>query len=257
MNQHHIFIAAPASGGMSGQMARTLGCGQDALARAGYGPAVIGAAAGGRVYLDSQLIGDAAAGLYHLFARAQERAERFREALSGSVGRVVLYAPSYEDYYPALWRDLAARRPLKPFAELTPRLMARPRRWVNVVRDLKAGLNPREIIVLPHGSKIGEAMAALVPGASLDPAPDAETAHADTVIAMMQRLHHSGVVIGPKQKRRLARFHHQQPQGTPIAEFDPLDRASLQRRYEQDLEQMAAIDGVRIGPDEALQIAAQ
>lgn len=257
IRQHHIFIAAPASGGLGAQMARSLAHGQKALAAAGYGAAVLGPHPLGQIHLDSRLIGDSASGLFHFFARTRERAARFAQIVNAPIGRVVLHLPCYDAYYPMLWRDLAEKRALKPFNGAVPRLLARARGWVEVVSDLKAALNPREIIVLPAPVLFEEALAALVPGASVAPEPIQPVRQSDSVIAMMQRLHHSGIHIGPKQMQRLAKFHDRQPQGAPIAEFDTLAGARLRRRFQRDLVKLAEIEGVRIGADPALAVAAQ
>lgn len=258
IRQHHIFIAAPASGGLNAQMARSLACAPRALAVAGYGPAVMGAHPKGQIHIDGRLIGDSAAGLFHFFARTRERAARFASALGGPVGRIVLNLPCYDSYYPMLWRELAAIRALRPFEGAVPRLLARERRWVQVVEDLKAALNPREIIVLPTPATIEDALAALVPGAEIAPQPVTLLQQSDSAIAMMQRLHRAGISIGPKQMQRLAGFHDRQPQGTPIAQFGSLAGTRLRRAYQADLAQLAAMEGVRIGAEPAYhQVAAQ
>ncbi|KFE34555.1 hypothetical protein [Thioclava atlantica] len=254
---HHIFIAAPASGGIGAQMARSLSGAQKALAQAGYGPAVLGAHREGQIHLDTTLIGDAAAGLFHFFARAGERAECFAEALGGPVGRLVLHLPCYDAYYPMLWRHLAERRALKPFEGAVEQLAGRGRGWLEVVAELKTALDPREIVLLPAPALAEEALAALVPGARVIARSIRQERQSDTAIAMMQRLHRSKIRIRPKQMERLARFHEGLPQGAPIAEFDPLTASRLRRRFQQDLRRLVAMDRVRIGADPALAVAAQ
>ncbi|TMV90148.1 hypothetical protein FGG78_13595 [Thioclava sp. BHET1] len=258
--QHHLFIASPAAGRLGPQMARTLAAGHAQLQAAGYGLPVLGPHPAGHVHLDATLIGTANCGLFHFFAKAEGRAQLFARRLGAPVSRLVIQTVPYETYYPKMWRQIAARQPLKPFEGATKRLVERARGWVEVIGDLQRALQPREIVVLPAPVTVEEGLAALVPGASLAPrlqvGPDAGEL-SESAIAMMQRLFRANVTIEAQQLRRLQAFHNRQPQGAPIAAFDALDAAKLRRRYRQDMKAIGAMPGVRIGADCEYAIAAQ
>ncbi|WP_417808055.1 hypothetical protein [Thioclava sp.] len=256
-HRHHLFIASPASGVLGAHVARTLASGQDALAKAGYGVAVLGPHRGGQIHLDAALIGQAECGLFHFFGDARARATRFAQRLKAPIGRIVIQTLPYDQYYPMMWRHLAVTRALHPFAGATARLVDRPRGWAQVIEDLHAALQPQEIVVLPAPVLVDEALAALVPGARLDARTPALPDHSDSEIAMLQRLHRANVTLAPHQMHRLSKFHAHQPQGAPLAGFDVLDAMKLRQRYTRDLDQIAAMAHTRIGADLDFAIAAQ
>ncbi|WP_295533797.1 hypothetical protein [uncultured Thioclava sp.] len=254
---HHLFIASPASGALGAQVARSLASGQAQLAKAGYGEAVLGPHRSGQIHLDAKLIGDVSCGLFSFFEQAGKNAMRFARRLDAPIGRVVIQTLPYDQYYPMMWRHMATGRALKPFEGAVARLMERPRGWAQVIADLHAALAPQEIVVLPAPVLVEEALAALVPGARLDPRTPPQLDRPDSAIAMLQRLHRANVTLDPHQIQRLAAFHARQPQGAPLAAFNAIDSVKLRKRYAQDMDQIAAMARTRIGADLDFAIAAQ
>jgi hypothetical protein len=247
MTEHHIFSTAPGFGPLCASVARGLAQGRAELAAAGYGPAVLGPHAAGRIHLDETLMGRAAAGLTGFFPMAPLRMRRFAEKIQGPVGRLVVVVQPYDVYFPQVWRHQAQRRAMPDFADLVPALSNESRGWADIVAEMQAEFCPRELVILPTPVTPSEALAALVPGVMLALEPSGPAQVPDTGIAMLQRLFRAGVNIAPRQAQRLMSFHVQQPQPAPLAAFSVLEAARLRRRYARDLERIAAMPGVRIG----------
>lgn len=256
--EHHLMICAPAMAGLAGQVARALAQGRDRLAEAGYGAAAIGPSASAQIHIDETLIGRVPQGLAGFFPQVGGRARDYAGRLGGPVGRLVITTLPYDLYYPMMWRFLAQRRAVQPFAEMAELLVARERGWVELVSELSAALGARETVILPAPVRGEEALAALVPGASLPMPPAAAQENVpDTGLVMLQRLYRTGATIAPRQIQRLMQFHARQPQPAPLAAFSALEAARLRRRYQADLATLAARPGVRIGAAPELVLAAE
>ncbi|MDF2139925.1 hypothetical protein [Paenirhodobacter sp. CAU 1674] len=242
---HHIFLAAPGFGPLGACVARSLALGRAALTAAGT------------IHVDETLMGRAGAGLSGFFPMAPQRMRRFATKIQGPVGRVVLLTQSYDTYFPQIWRHQAQRRAMPDFGDIAPALVRDQRGWADLVAEVLRELKPRDLVVLPAPVTPAEVLAALAPGVALPVAPLDTVQLPDTGLAMLQRLLRAGVSIAPRQAQRLMAFHAEQPQPAPLAGFGVLEAARLRRRYEQDLDRIAAMPGVRIGAMVPLAIAAE
>lgn len=245
-NDHHVFLSMPGTGALGAIVARSLAAGQAALGATGLGKAVLGPVASGGVHVDETICGRAAAGMEGFFPLAEARAFAFSRKIRGPVGRLVLPMLPLDTLYPKLWRAQAARRAMPAFDALAPHLLAEPRGWFDLVSELIATLAPRETILLVDPTP-AEALAALVPEAGLAAPAAAEPELPDTALAMLQRLHRSGITLPARQLSRLAAFHLRQPQPAPIAAFAELDAARLRRQFAADLDQLTGLPCVRVG----------
>lgn len=255
-SEHHIFLSTPMTAPLMSALARSLSTGRKALRRAGHGEPVLGPGATGGLHLDAAIFGAADLGLERFFVDCGARARAFKEQINGPVGRLVLPLAGYEAIYPHLWRDLAARRLIEPFADLAPALAERPRGWIEAISEIVAALQPRELILLTGEVTLAEAAEALAPGAALQLAPLPTRKLPETGLAMLQRLYADGVTPPARQIRRLMQFHARLPQTAPMAAFDPLVAARLQRRFAQELARFAAHPMVRIGAPPRLSVVA-
>ena len=257
---HHIFLATPATTGLTGPLARTLSTGRAALAAAGHGAPVLGPGPQGGVHLDDTILGGVAPGWSGFFDGAGARAASFAACLSGPVGRLVVPVMSYDAFYPLLWRERAVAGAVAPFAAQAGALATRSRGWLAVLGEVVAAFRPRELILLPEPAGLPEICAALVPGAALEFAPVRVRLRPDTGLAMLQRLYGQGVVLAPRQITRLLQFHDRLVQPAPLAAFAPLEAARLRQRFNTELARLAAHPRVRMGaetPAEPMLFAAE
>ena len=226
--EQDIFIAPPASGPLPVQLTRAVTLG------------------GAEIRLNGRVLGRLFAGLSGFYPETEARARDLASGLDAAVGTLVLLIHPYVEYLPALWREQARRRAVPDFAEIAPVLADTPRGWPEVVKDLRRGLSPRRTVVLATPFDPAAALETLCPTAEL-PAPAADKpAMPDTALAMLQRLHRQGVMLGPRQRARLLAFHERQPQPAALAAFAPSEAEALRVRYDQDLGRIAALRDVDV-----------
>jgi len=147
-------------------------------------------------------------------------------ALAVKPSRITLLVAPCQVFLPRVWRLLAARRPLPAFRDLVPGLLAEPRGWADLAADLRAALGP-----LPITVRVVDAMTPPLP---------------DTALAMFQRLFAAGVQLPTRQAERLAAVHRRLPQPEPIAAFSDTEAAWLGRRFQHELDLLAALPGVEV-----------
>lgn len=236
-----LFLAAPGASSLPRQLARCL-----AQER--------GAGAGIRV--EDALMGRLPGGLSGFFSDASLRARSFAARQEAPVSRLVLLLPGRDTYLPHLWRLLAQRRQMVPFAEMAGALSDERRGWHEVICEVIGAVAPKETLILTRDPCAAEVLDALMPAggdtarlsqliAAL-PAPQTATQIPDTGLAMLQRLYRQGVSLSPRQSARLAAHHARQPQPDPIAAFTPEQGARLRARDAQDLQKLAALPGVTV-----------
>ena len=244
-----LFVAPPMFGPLPGAVARSLAQGQGRLGAAGLGAAALGPVPGAGVIVDQVVFGRPVAGLMGFFAQAGARAKALAAQLETPVGRLVVPVMPLDLAYPTLWRAVAARRAVAPFAALADDMAGLARGWGAVVEEVIAALSPQEVVLLPAPVTVAQVLAALVPEAELSAEePLHAPAHLpDTALAMLQRLFRQGVALPPRQVSRLVAVHERSPQAAPIAAFAPLQAAALRRRFEDELDALAVRPGVSIG----------
>lgn len=234
-----LFLTAPGASALPRQLARCLA--QEREAGAG-------------ISVEDALMGRLPGGLSGFFSDASLRARSHAARQERPLGRLVLLLPPRDIYLPQLWRQLAQRRQMTPFAEMAETLSDERRGWHEVACEIIGALAPRETVILTRDPCAAEVLDALLPGegeadrlsqliAAL-PAPQAATQIPDTGLAMLQRLYRQGVSLSPRQSARLAAHHARQPQPDPIAAFTPEQRARLRARDAQDLQKLAALPGI-------------
>ncbi|MBZ4022994.1 hypothetical protein CKO11_11040 [Rhodobacter sp. TJ_12] len=249
VSMHHLFIAPPVFDTLATAVARSLAQGQGDLVGAGLGRAALGPVEGAGVIIDQAIFGRAGAGLKGFFPLAGARAKAFAGLLRAPVGRIVVPVMPLDQAWPMMWRQQAGRKVMPDFDRIGPKLCRFKRGWAHVVAELIEAFAPQEMIVLPAPVSSAQVLGALVPEVGLQSFAPARGVFPDRALAMLQGLYRQGGQVSPQEAARLAAQHANAPQTAPLAAFSELERADLRRRFAAEMEQMAAMPGVRIGLD--------
>ena len=184
----------------------------------------------------------------HFYPGASLRAAELRAAIGLPVDRLVLVVQPYDHLFLAAWQQFALGNVVGSFDDFVPALSGFSGGWVELVEDLRAGLEARHVTVLAAPQESPVILSHLVPGLTLDAPrrPVQVLPVTNTAVAMAQRHLRLGGRFAPGQRERLLAFHARQPQLPVPAAFEGLRLADLRGRYVADLDSLARIEGVEV-----------
>lgn len=193
------------------------------------------------------------------YPEAAARARDLRDALGMAVDRLVLVVQPYEQLFANAWAQHATASLTRPFADLVPQVYGFDGGWLELVEDLREGLEARHVTVLAAPQDPMAVLAQLAPDLCLSQMahPEPVAPVTDSAIAMIQRHLKAGGRFAPGQRARLMAFHARQPQLPVPAAFEGLRLADLRGRYVADLDSLARIEGVEVVGGTMASIAAE
>lgn len=182
------------------------------------------------------------------YPAARRRAEALRIALGRPVDRLVIVLKPYDTIFVSAWRRFAVDRQIEAFADYAPAMAGFLGGWVDLVEDLRGGLEARSVTVLANRPGPQELLAHLAPGAvpARPICPAAMPRITDSAVAMAQRHFRQGARFAPGQRDRILAFHAHQPQTPSVHGFAGLALADLRGRYVADLDTLSRLHGVEM-----------
>lgn len=182
------------------------------------------------------------------YPEAAARARALRAAIGMGIDRLVLVVQSYEQLFANAWAQHSMENLTRPFADLVPQIYGFDGGWLDLVEDLRDGLEARHVTVLAAPQDPLAVLAHMSPDLRLADAvrPTAPAPVTDSAIAMAQRHLRAGGRFAPGQQARLMAFHAHQPQFNPPPAFEGLRLADLRGRYVADLDSLARLSGVQV-----------
>lgn len=190
---------------------------------------------------------------------AGARATALRKAIGMPVDRLVLVVQPYDHLFVTAWQQHALNSVVQPFADYAGTLSGFDGGWVDLVQDLRDGLEARHVTVLAAPQDPVVLMDHLVPELRLDAPmrPEVSAPVTETAIAMAQRHLRMGARFAPGQRERLLAFHARQPQ-TPVSRgFEGLRLADLRGRYVADMDWLSRQPSVEVVGGVAHKFAAE
>lgn len=195
----------------------------------------------------------------HFYPDAAARAAALRAAIGLPVDRLVLVVQPYDHLFLTVWQKFALGRPVAPFDDFVPRLSGFAGGWVELVEDLRSGLEARHVTVLAAPQDPVVLLSHLAPGLKMEsprrPVPVLPVT--GSAVAMAQRHLRLGGSFAPGQRERLLAFHARQPQVPKPPSFEGLRLADLRGRYVADLDYLSRMADVDVVGNPLQRMAAE
>lgn len=182
------------------------------------------------------------------YPEAADRARALRAAIGLAVDRLVVVVQSYEQLFANAWAQHSMANLTRPFADLVPQIYGFDGGWLDLVENLREGLEARHVTVLAAPQDPMAVLSHLSPDLRLSEVvrPEPAAPVTETAIAMAQRHLRAGGRFAPGQRARLMAFHARQPQLAAPSAFEGLRLADLRGRYVADLDSLSRMPGVQV-----------
>lgn len=195
--------------------------------------------------------------MFHFFKgqfypAAEKRCEVLRAAWPGPIAHVLLVVRPYDQLFVSGYRKRAEENLVPPFDVLRQNYMRMDRGWSELVNVLRDVLRPERLTIVPYDLRGSSSslLERLVPG--LEGAPLQEPVSAINVsatdralIALQDHLAKQDPST-PAVRQSIMRAHAHNTTPLGVAAFSEEEVAHWSARYGEDLERIAAMDGVTL-----------
>lgn len=189
------------------------------------------------------------------YAAAGPRLGFLRQHLAAPVRRVVLVLRSYETQAVSVYRKRLEFRALQPFEHYARSIWPGDRGWPELVSDIRAALQPDEIVLFAHEDRPDRAaiLRALCPelpegGWHEPPAPVNASANDAACLALLEA-HRAGRTLSPEAVAALIRDHAEAEAPRPLIDLPQALLEAQRARYHADLQRLSRMEGVILRAD--------
>ncbi len=195
--------------------------------------------------------------MYHFyqgafFPAAKARAQVLAQALPGRVAHLIYVLRPYEKIYVSAYRKRAEDNPVDPFDGIRPNLMAMDRGWPELVEILRDALQPTMFTVLEYGARgrSVDLLKRLVPTLNDQPLTEPERvlnlSATDAALLDLQARYRAGEKLDRSAWQDVIQTHSHDNETRGFAAFSTEESQRLQDRYQQDLDRIDMLDGMRL-----------
>lgn len=187
------------------------------------------------------------------YPAAEERLAALRNGLDGAeITRLLLVVRDYATFFPSAYRLRAETHAMPRFEEVQARYLEMDRGWPDLVTLLRDMLQPDEFVVTTyeHRGKNTDLLSQLVPdlaGEDLqDQAQRLNQQIPDAAFARLQDIYRAGRRLTARERQRIIDESADVPRASAVTSLREDVRATLEARYARDLDQIAAMQNVRL-----------
>ncbi|MBN9886388.1 hypothetical protein [Salipiger abyssi] len=186
------------------------------------------------------------------YSHAQPRLALLRQQLTQPVRRVVLVLRSYESHAISVYRKRLEFRLLKPFEHYAAAMWPARRGWPELVADIRAALDPEEIVILRHEARPArpEILSALLPELPHGgwDVPERRINHSanDAACFALVEAHKAGRSPDRAELATLLAAHADKTAPRPFIDLPEALLAAQRARYAEDLDRIARMPGVTL-----------
>ncbi|MEL7090768.1 MAG: hypothetical protein AAFN94_03445 [Pseudomonadota bacterium] len=189
-----------------------------------------------------------------LYPNRRKRARVFHDALpaiDAAVAHILFVIRPYDQLFISGYRKHAEDNPLRPFGHNADAMSRFSGGWPDTVQTLRNVLRPDRMTVVDY-AKRGTSRALL---ARLVDVPEAEfaepqralnTSATDAALEHLQGIYHTGQRLERSAWMDVIDRFSDQTEDRGFTRFSPEQQARLHDRYAQDLDTLAAIDGISL-----------
>ncbi|WP_226621729.1 hypothetical protein [Alloyangia pacifica] len=186
------------------------------------------------------------------YPAAGPRLAFLRAHLDAPVRRVVLVLRSYEAQAISVYRKRLEFRALQPFEDYARDIWPAPRGWPELVADIRAALEPEEILLLRHEDRPSRTalLRALCPEMPetgwREPDAPVNFSAGDAACFALLAAHRDGQKLSRDEVAAIIRHHARAIPPRPLIDLPEETLEAQRARYRADLERLRAMQGVTL-----------
>lgn len=184
------------------------------------------------------------------FPAAEARLSALAQGAGAPPKHVIYVLRSYAQIYASAYRKRAEDNAVVPFDEIVPQFLQMDRGWPDLLVGIRDILKPEQLTVLPYtrrGTSV-DLLTRLVPGLDgvtlQEPEKTMNLSATDAALIALQARHHAGQELSRAQWQEIVGQHADDKEDHGFARFSDADTATLDARYERDLERVSDMVGL-------------
>lgn len=186
------------------------------------------------------------------YPAAEKRLQVLAEAAQAPVLRAVLVVRDYTGLFISAWRKRAEDNPSPPFDEGRQNMLRMDRGWPDLVRLVFKHLRVQELVVIDYARRgrsvdiAGMLVPELAAVPLVEPARRMNHSATDAAMVELQKRYHAGEKLERGAWQQIIAEHRDDKASYGVSEFSKRQTRILDGRYQEDLDEIAAMPAVML-----------